>query len=141
MPFISSDNVKAIRTELKATFPELKFSVTRKHHNSVDIKILTGNLPEIPEGYNQVNQYHIPEHYKDQPEWKDVLIKVDEIAERKNGVLVVDSDYGTVPNYYVDISIGEWDKPYRQYVKPENSVKETYGLMLEGMKERGERNG
>ena len=29
----------------------------------------------------------------------------------------------------------------RKYVKPENSVKETYRLMLEGMKERGKRNG
>lgn len=46
-----------------------------------------------------------------------------------NGELVYDGDYGSVPNFYTTITIGEWDKPFKIVEKTakdsENKVAET----------------
>ena len=117
MPYITTERVKEIRNEIKKAFPKFKFSITRQHHSSVSVAILSAPVELITtEGnnrrYEQVNEFHIKEHYEDTPKVRDILLKIYEIMDRGNGVFVEDSDYGTVPDFYTHLSIGRWDKPF-----------------------------
>lgn len=117
MPYISTERVAEIRAQIKKEFPEYKFSIT-KDHSTVRVKILSGPIEflvdenEMQRGYGQVNHYYIHEHYKNFPEALEVLKRIDDIMNVGNGVLVEDGDYGTVPNFYTDISIGDYEKRY-----------------------------
>ena len=111
MPFIEIEKVAQIRNELKKQFPEFKFSVTRKHYTCLDIAIISGPIKLIDEDYKQINQYYINENYEGKT--KDILLKVNEIASRDERTMFIDSDYGAVPNFYIHISIGQWDRPYK----------------------------
>jgi len=42
-----------------------------------------------------------------------VLDRVMAIAAGDQRESFYDSDYGSVPNFYVRLSIGEWDRPYQ----------------------------
>ena len=42
MAYISTDDVKHIRNELKKELPQYKFSVVRDHHSSVSIALMKG---------------------------------------------------------------------------------------------------
>ena len=114
MPYISSDEVKTIRTEIKKQFPEYKFSIRRDHHSVIRVSILEGpvNLLEgSDKGYQQVNDYYIDEHYP--KHIAKMLNKIKHIATAKQREFVYDSDYGSVPTFYFHLNIGEWDKPYK----------------------------
>lgn len=120
MPYIKKERVSEIREELKKQFPDMKMSVTRRHHSEVSIAILsapwdmlkTSEESNRKRGYEQVNQFYIAEHYKDDPQTRDALLKIYQIADQGNGTEVEDSDYGTVPDFYVSISIGAFEKPF-----------------------------
>lgn len=115
MPYITSDRVKEIRKEIKNKFRDFKFSITREHSSVVSIKILEAPIQMLnrpDEGYESVNTFYIHDNYRHNPEALQVLKKIYEIANEGNGVLVEDSDYGIVPNFYVRIYIGAWDKPF-----------------------------
>ena len=117
MPYIETDTVKAKRQAIKKTFPKFKFSIRRQHHSSINVSILAGpiNMLTNKEGrsYEQVNEFYIDDHYKDFPEVKKVLLKVYDIMKAGNRIMFTDGDYGDVPKFYTNISIGEWDKPYQ----------------------------
>lgn len=98
MPYISKEQVSKIRKELNETFPNLKFSVIRRDHMCVDIAIMSGN----------VDLSVLQEH----PELAEILTEIEKIANVDNGVESEDGDYGTIPNYYVNVEIGRYDKPY-----------------------------
>jgi hypothetical protein len=49
MPYISTDETKLIRNNLKKKFPEFKFSVTTEHHSTLRIVILSGPLELVIE--------------------------------------------------------------------------------------------
>ena len=115
MPYISTEHVKRIRDEIKSKFPQYKFSIRRQHSMSVSLSIISGPLDlmnGVTHSYEQVNKFYIKDNYSNFPEKMKLLQEIYEIIDRENGTLVVDSDYGVVPNYYIDISIGEWNKPY-----------------------------
>ena len=42
MAYISTEDVKHIRNELKKILPQYKFSVVRDHHSSVSINLMKG---------------------------------------------------------------------------------------------------
>lgn len=115
-----SERVSEIREKIKKEFPDFKFSVTKKD-NGVRIAILSApiNLLEGEENerkYISVNNFYIDEHYKDYPEVRDVLKKIDSIASE--GVTYHETgDYGRQPTFYVDITIGQWDKPFEYIPK------------------------
>ena len=44
MGYITKEQVKKIREDLKASFPEFKFSVTNKDYSSVNVVILTAPI-------------------------------------------------------------------------------------------------
>ena len=112
MSYITSESVAQKRKQIKAAFPNFKFSVTRSHYSGISVDILSGPI-DMGVDYQQVNPYYIKEHYANKPEVMNLLLGVQQIAALGKEVEVVDADYGSVPNFYVNISIGNWDKPYQ----------------------------
>lgn len=120
--YVSKEKMKQVQTEIKEAYPEYKFSIKKKHYSTVDIAILSGPLELItknnkkPEDYGyryeQVNPFWIEEHYKDSPEISEFLQGVVSIANKgnhNNSDLM--TDYHDV-GFYINLSIGDWDKPY-----------------------------
>jgi len=110
MPYIDKNEVARIRKELKNALPNFKISVIRQHYFSVNIVLLSGPAELTKREHEQVNPYYIKENYTG--EAKNVLLKVSKIASKKQHEQQYDMDYGSIPNYYINISIGDWDKPY-----------------------------
>ena len=135
MAYISTDDVKHIRNELKKELPQYKFSVVRDHHSSVSIALMKGpafNDYEYFDRYNnttttanlgdgehhQINQFHLEDFYG--KENAEILGKIDSIAHTapaKNGGKVwyndsdIMTDYFDIA-YYIHISVGKWNKDY-----------------------------
>ena len=135
MAYISTEDVKHIRNELKKELPQYKFSVVRDHHSSVTISLMKGpafNDYEYFDRYNnvtktanlsdgehhQINQFHLEDFYG--KENAEILGKIDTIsrtAPAKNGGKVwyndsdIQTDYFDIA-YYVHINVGKWNKPY-----------------------------
>jgi hypothetical protein len=113
MPYITTQAVKEIRNQLKSTFPKFKFAVRRDHYSSVKVNVMAGPI-DFGTGYEAVNQYWIANNYGDRPEVMNFLQQIKEIVSRNRRELTYDADYGSIPNYYYDIAIGKWDRPYTQ---------------------------
>jgi hypothetical protein len=122
MPYINKEEVKAKRDAIKKAFPDFKFSIVCKNYSTISIHILEGNI-ELKKERSQINNWLIDKEYSDNPEAKEMLQKVYDIANGGNGVEVVDGDYGTVPNFYVHLEIGAWDKDYIFKPKMKNTEK------------------
>lgn len=116
MPYLDKEYTKGVRQELRARYPEFKFSVRTRDHMSLSVKILSGPLDLIPNSSNgneNVNQYHVDKHYEDSPIKRDFLNEVLSIMTKEHdGCVSTDGDYGNIPNFYIDLQIGQWDKPY-----------------------------
>lgn len=109
MSYISTQQVKEIRNELKKQFPTTKMSVTRRHHSGVQITILSSPIKLIDKKYQSVNHYYINETF--QGPAAEVLSKINDIAS--TGVTYRETgDYGTQPSHYVTISIGDYERPF-----------------------------
>lgn len=116
MPYITAQQVAARRDKLKKEFPAYKFSVVRYHHSTIKVAILSGPTDMRPgedKKYQQVNSYYIAEHFRDTPEVRDVLLKIHEVINEGQGAGHNDGDYGHVPSFYTEITIGKWDAPYQ----------------------------
>ncbi len=120
MAYISADDVKAIRTELKQAFPSWKFAVRKGSGSlSVDVTILQGTARFDGNTNTQVNPYWIEQHWKDEED-RAVLTKINEIMHNAPGraggrVYFDESDAMTDyfhTAFYTHLSIGTWDKPY-----------------------------
>jgi hypothetical protein len=115
MPFISTEEVSKKRAEIKKAFPNFKFSITKEHHSLIDVAIIEGPLDMNlgSRDYESVKQYNIAENYSDRPEVRDMLLKLYSIVNEGNYTVTEDSDYGSIPKFYVELSIGKWNKPYK----------------------------
>jgi hypothetical protein len=51
------------------------------------------------------------DHHKGKP-YLNFLIAVAEILSGNVETVSHDSDYGSIPNYYVTMQIGQWNKPH-----------------------------
>jgi hypothetical protein len=123
MAYISADDVKAIRTELKQAFPNWKFGVRKGSGSlSVDVSILQGTVDfseNLHNGYTQVNQYWINDHWTSL-EARVALNKINEIMHNAPGraggrVYFDESDAMTDyfhTAFYTHLSIGQWNKNY-----------------------------
>jgi hypothetical protein len=119
MPFISTEEVARKRNELKKEFPNYKFSVTR-NNSTINVVVIESPIElriKHTDSDEQVNVFWIEDTYKEYPEILKVLQKIYSIINDKNGVLVEDGDYGTVPNFFTSISIGSFDKPFSVVTK------------------------
>ena len=121
MAYITAEDVKAIREELKAAFPKWKFSVRKGSGSlSVDVNILKGTAAFEGKDYAQVNQYWIDSHWQDEDD-RAVLNKINEIMHNAPGRKNADrkffdhsdamTDYFHTA-FYTHLSIGQWDKRY-----------------------------
>jgi hypothetical protein len=134
MAYISTEEVAAIRKQLKAQLPEYKFSVTKHHHSSVTVAFMKGpafkeftyrdrngdNVAGDINTYEQLNHYHADRFYGE--ENGAVIKKVEKIIktapyEEGVGDLWFDesdsmTDYFHTA-YYMSIHVGKWDKPYQ----------------------------
>ena len=123
MAYISADDVKAIRNELKAAFPNWKFGVRKGAGSlSVDVTIKQGDISfaeHLERGHAQINQYYIDSHWTDL-EAREALMKINEIMHNAPGraggrVFFDDSDAMTDyfhTAFYTHLSVGAWDTPY-----------------------------
>lgn len=100
---------KETRLDLKKAFPNFKFSVT-SDYNSISVSIMSGDL-DFGTTYESVNHFYISDNYKG--EAKQMLQVINDLVQRHNYVTSEDSDYGSIPNYYFNLTIGKWDKPYK----------------------------
>jgi hypothetical protein len=125
MAYISAEDVRAIRVELKEKFPKWKFSVRKSSGSlAVDVTILQGTASfddHFSNGrrYAQVNQYWIKDHFKDAGECRAIEM-INEIMHnapgRAGGKVFFDhsdaqTDYFHTA-FYTHLSIGSWDKEY-----------------------------
>jgi len=109
----TTEKVAKIRAILKQEFPQAKFSITKRDYNSMSIAILSAPINFLTEGqkYESANNYYIESHYASNPKALKMLTRINEVAHE--GVTYRETgDYGTQPSFYVDITIGRWDKPY-----------------------------
>ena len=116
MPYISTEKVAEIRKELKATFPEYKFSVRKDGNVGIFVTVLAGPIQLMSDPRNDeefVNEFHYESHYAGEPEKLGFLRKLLGIVRRDVYTIVEDSDYGAIPSFYTNISIGDWRKPYK----------------------------
>lgn len=113
MPYIESSQVAQMRKAIRAALPEYKISVTKRHHSSVDVCLLSGPIVEAA-----INVFWYKDHLgPDKEDRPDAIAVIDAvIAEifkvQTPKTLVEDSDYGNVPTFYYDVTFGKWDKPY-----------------------------
>jgi hypothetical protein len=125
MPYIETETVKAIRTKIKTTFPNFKFSVTREHYSSVRIVILKSDIPwndfiehmeHKPANYFTINPYWLKENYANKPKIIEFISDITNIVHglEHPEIICEDGDYGSIPNYYLNILIGDYNKPYKQ---------------------------
>ena len=138
MAYISAEDVKAIRNELKQAFPKWKFGVRKGSGSlSVDVTVLQGDIDFI-ESYCskgvseneaqwarkdraiQINQYWINDHWGHDEAARDALNMINEIMHNAPGraggrVYFDESDAMTDyfhTAFYTHLSVGQWNKPY-----------------------------
>lgn len=109
MAYITAEEVKVIRNELKEAFPEFKFSIRKDRHSAIVVTILSGPLKFAESDDVMINHYHL-HNYKHEA----ILNAMLAIINRNNyDNSDTQSDYFDV-GYYVDFKQGSWDRPYVQ---------------------------
>lgn len=122
MAYISIDEVKAVREQLKKEFPEFRFSVRRRDAMAIDVSVMKGPTDfsdlGLRAGYSPIN-----EHTIDKYPHAEFLGRVIEIMKKAPGTVEggqeyynnsdVMSDYFDYA-YFMDLSIGKWNKPYKR---------------------------
>lgn len=116
MAYISTEQVKSIRDQIKKAYPQYKWSISRRHSSTVVIILRESDLP-YDNMHIQVNQYWLKESEKLNTRAKLVFQHILEICNsvercynRNAGDM--GADYGD-NTYFIDLDIGEWDKPHK----------------------------
>ncbi len=114
MAYISKDEVKNIREQLKKAFPKFKFAVSGGNSSSLNVSIMSS--PEdfselLDSSYRQINEFHLYQYGKFEKLFTDIIT----VMKSQNWFDESDSmvDYFHIA-YYLHLSIGKWDKPYVQ---------------------------
>lgn len=112
MAYISNEEMKVKRDAIKKAFPKWKFSITRRHHSTIKVEILEADIKLTDKANESVNHFYVKDHYKDKPEVCEALETIVNIMTEGKKIVSEDGDYGSIPNFYVSLSIGQWDKPF-----------------------------
>ena len=122
MAYISTNEVKAIREELKKEFPEYRFGVRKRGWHAVQVTLKKGPAIDAEvfthgDGYAQLNHFY-PEKYGKFAKTFEKIIEIIKTAPAtvKGGRAYYDNsdamtDYFDTA-YYFDVHVGDWDKPY-----------------------------
>lgn len=109
MAYISTEDVRTIRQNLKREFPEIRFSVRCKDHMGVNVSIMKSpyDFSEVGESHN-VNHYHLDRY----EEHGDLFKRIMAVVNAKNwDKSDPQTDYFDV-GFYPHLEIGQWDRPY-----------------------------
>ncbi len=109
MPYVAKEQVAEMRKQIRKEFPEFKISVRKVDGHAVYVTLKSGPVDFGVTDY-AVNHFYIDEQWEGEPH--KVLSRINEIVSKGNGIEVYDGDYGAVPDWYVRIHIGDWDKHY-----------------------------
>lgn len=112
MPYITTEQISEKRKAIKTAFPKWKFSITRRHYSTMDVVILEADIKLTEKNNESVNHFYIADNYKDKPEVAKVLQEIVDIMRGGNYIVSEDGDYGSIPKFYTNLSIGKWDKPF-----------------------------
>lgn len=108
MAYISTQEVKEIRNELKAAFPQLKLSVTRENYTSLYVAIMEAPVRFTDEDYRQLNPYYLDSYQNN-----EILKKITAICNKTNyNNSDTMTDYFEV-GYYFHLHIGKWNKSFK----------------------------
>jgi len=129
MAYMNQEKKKMLTPKIKAVLKKygMKGSISVNHHSTLVVTIKEGKLDVVsnyikvatPEhntsGSHSVNTYWIEDHYDGEvkaflSELKDAMNNCDEVQNFDKSDS--QSDYFHV-GWYIDISIGKWDKPYK----------------------------
>jgi len=119
MAYISTAAVKVIRADLKAAFPDWKFSVRKdvNSHSSITVSILKSDLDfQWSSGYANTEQYMSINHYHPQVTFSGnslTLIKevIGTINKENWDRSDIQTDYFDV-GFYVNVEMGRYGRPY-----------------------------
>ena len=113
MAYMNKEHAREIRNNLKKEFPNFKFSVKINHHSSISISLMKSPLNFDQDialsgfGYIQLNHYYL-ERYSH----SDILKRIKDIVNEKNwDESNIQFDHFDV-GFYVNMNIGQYDKPY-----------------------------
>lgn len=98
--------------EIKSKYRDFKFSI-RTEYNKITVNILSGPI-ELRETPDQLPGKSYRPHFKTNlsDEAKTILDDIYNIANEGNSIISADTDYGNWPDFYVNVHIGRWDRPY-----------------------------
>jgi len=131
MAHITTEEVRAIRNELKVQFPNMKFSVRKNDRLSVTVSVLSGDrdFSDIElrnfitddvyhfDGYMQINHFHLYKYGNHQKFFQKVVDIIKTAPSKVNGGHEwydnsdVMTDYFDVA-FYFHVEIGRWNRPY-----------------------------
>lgn len=111
MAYINRETSAKIRKALKESFPEIKFSVSIRHHMALSVCVMASPYFEDGAAF-RVNTYWMDKHFEGQQ--LAVLKKIEQIIQEvgewyDNSDAM--SDYFNTAFYY-DITVGNWDKAH-----------------------------
>jgi len=125
MAYMSQEMKKELAPKIKEICKQYGISATLAvhHYQVLVLNIRKGKIDFLKgseRGYEQVNQYHIQDHYKDNPQdhYKDnpkAAAFLSEVNEAMNIGNYDNSDRMTDyfdVGFYTEINIGKWNKPY-----------------------------
>ena len=104
-----TEKIAEIRKNLKSTFPNFKFSIRKRHYCALTIALLASPI-DFGAEYKSISEYWIEKEFKG--EQLDVLKKIVDISF-KDVIYRETGDYGTQPDFYIHIKIGDYNKPYK----------------------------
>lgn len=117
------DLTKIIREYCRGHYPDCKFSVTRKHYDSITVALMEAPFEAIdPEkvGEYEIEHQHIQSYKQATSEAREILRDIERFGESYN------YDHSDVMRDYFDrgfylwVEIGKWNKPFK---KCERNVK------------------
>ena len=117
MPYINKEQVASKRKQIKAAFPDFKFSVTNSNHTGIDVAIMQGPVDLCDANglvieYQQLNRFYAEDLYH--TDLAQIVLAIVEICKEGQRPGFEDADYGYVPNWYVTVNVGKWNKNYKK---------------------------
>ena len=114
----TTEIAKEIRQNLKKEYPTSKFAVRKNHHSSITVVLKSSSEKILTEtiDYKSINHYHVDSDDKLTALGKEFIKKSLKVINKRNwDNSDIQSDYFDV-NFYLHMTIGEYDKPFIQTV-------------------------
>jgi len=115
MAYLSKEDTKKMRDQIKAAYPQYKWSITNEHSSSVHVALMESDIP-FKEDYIQVNHYWYKEHdytVRAKMVFQHVLQIINSIKlcyDRNAGDPY--ADYGD-NTFFINLHVGKWDHKHK----------------------------